>query len=429
MSCRNILALILLSLTMAGLSNNLPAQDDLQANASDWARWRGPNGNGIATADQKPPVKWSSTENVVWKTKIPGKGHSSPIVMESQIFLTTANVSAGTQSVVCIKRKDGELLWQTEISRGKLPKIHPKNTHASPTVATDGKHIFCVFKHDGFTELSKLDFEGNIVWKKKVGQHESGYNFGNGYGASPIVYGDNVIVSNENEIKSSIVAFNKKSGEESWRIDRTGVSSYSTPVVAEVGGKKQLLQSGGKLVKSYDPKDGSENWSIDAAWVVSCGTLIWDGDMVFASGGFPAQQTLAIDTSKGPAVAWENPTKVYEQSMLIVDGYIFAHAENNAVYCWRAADGKEMWKKRFSKRKHGQSVSPVLAGGNIYFTAENGETVVIKPNSKQFEEVARNKLGDLAFATPAFCDNRIYARVGDSTTGKDHQWLYCLGEK
>ena len=406
------------------------AQDDPQTSASDWARWRGPSGNGIAAADQKPPVKWSSTENVIWKTRIPGIGHSSPIVLGQKIFLTTADVAKQTQSVICLDRKSGELVWQTEINSGDFTaKIHRKNTHASPTVATDGQHVFSVFKYDDAVQLAKLDLEGTIVWKKKVGRHESGYNFGNGYGASPIVYGDNVIVSNENEIKSSIVAFNKKSGEESWRIDRTGVSSYSTPVVAEVGGKKQLLQSGGKLVKSYDPKDGSENWSIDAAWVVSCGTLIWDGDMVFASGGFPAQQTLAIDTSKGPAVAWENPTKVYEQSMLIVDGYIFAHAENNAVYCWRAADGKEMWKKRFSKRKHGQSVSPVLAGGNIYFTAENGETVVIKPNSKQFEEVARNKLGDLAFATPAFCDNRIYARVGDSTTGKDHQWLYCLGEK
>ena len=150
--------------------------------------------------------------------------------------------------------------------------------------------------------------------------------------------------------------------------------------------------------------------------------------MVFASGGYPAKETLAVNSKNG-TVVWRNKTKVYEQSLLVVDGYVYAHAENGVLYCWRAADGKEMWKSRFSKKKQAQSVSPVLASGNIYFTAENGETVVIKLNPKALEIVARNQLGDLAFATPAFCDNRIYARVGDSTTGEDHQWLYCLGQK
>ena len=169
MTCRNILALILLSLVMAGLPNNLLAQDNPQTNPSDWARWRGPNGNGIAAVDQKPPVKWSSTENVVWKTRIPGVGHSSPIILGQKIFLTTADVDKQTQSVICFDRKSGEKKWQTEVNNGDLTaKIHRKNTHASPTVATDGQHVFCVFKYDGAIQLAKLDLEGNIVWKKKV---------------------------------------------------------------------------------------------------------------------------------------------------------------------------------------------------------------------------------------------------------------------
>ena len=403
------------------------AQDDPQTNPSDWARWRGPSGNGIAAADQKPPVKWSSTKNVIWKTKIPGVGHSSPIVLGSKIFLTTADVAAQTQSVICLDRKEGTQVWLTEINQGGFPpKIHRKNTHASPTVATDGKHLFAVFNHHETIELAKLDLDGVIVWKKKVGAYTPAFEFG--YGQSPIIHGSNVIVNNENKVDSAIVALDKDTGEERWRINRDGISSYSTPVVASIGGKEQLLLSGGQTVKSFSPEDGSENWSATSNWQVSCGTLVWEGDKVFASGGFPANQTLAVNSSNGDVV-WSNPTRVYEQSMLVVDGYVFAHADNSVLYCWRAADGKEMWKSRFSKRKLSESVSPVLAGGNIYFTSENGETVVAKHNPKAFELVARNRLGDLAFATPAFCDNRIYARVGDSTTGQGHQWLFCLGEK
>lgn len=403
------------------------AQEDPQTNSSDWARWRGPSGNGIAAADQKPPVKWSSTENVIWKTKVPGVGHSSPIVLGGKIFLTTSDVAAQTQSVICFDRKQGAQVWLTEVNSGGFPeKIHRKNTHASPTVATDGKHLFAVFNHHETIELVKLDLEGGIVWKKKVGAHVSAYPFG--YGSSPIIHGGNVFVCNENTVESAIVAFDKESGKENWRINRDGINSYSTPVVATVGGKEQLLLSGGKTVKSFDLTDGSENWSAPADWEVSCGTLVWEGDLVFASGGYPAFQTLAVNSGNGDVV-WSNSTRVYEQSLLVVDGYVYAHADNGALYCWRAADGKEMWKSRFSKKKLAQSISPVLANGNIYFTSENGETVVAKQNPKAFKLVARNRLGDLAFATPAFCDNRIYARVGDSTTGQGHQWLYCLGEK
>jgi len=424
---RKLFICFALTLSCSAVCFQAQAQEDPQTNAKDWARWRGPAGNGIAAADQKPPVKWSSTKNVIWKTKVPGVGHSSPIVLDSKIFLTTADVANQTQSVLCFDRKSGDQLWKTEINSGGFPaKIHRKNTHASPTVATDGKHLFAVFNHHDTVELAKLDLEGGIVWKKNVGQYSPVYEFG--YGATPIVHGNNVIVCNENKVASAIVAYDKESGEENWRIKRNGISSYSTPVVAKIDGKAQLLLSGGKTVKSFSPADGSENWSAPSNWQVSCGTLVWEAGLVFASGGFPAQQTLAVNSGDG-AVVWSNPIKVYEQSLLVVDGYVYAHADNSVLYCWRAADGKEMWKSRFSKKKLGESVSPVLAGGNIYFTSENGESVVVKQNPNEFELVARNQLGDLAFATPAFCDNRIYARVGDSTTGQDHQWLYCLGKE
>jgi len=294
-------------------------------------------------------------------------------------------------------------------------------------VATDGKHLFAVFNHHGAVDVTKLDLDGNVVWKKKVGNYDPFYKFG--FGASPIVYDGKIIVTTESKVDSGIFAFKTGSGEPVWKIKRDGISSYSTPVIAPVAGKEQLLISGGGTVNSYDPKNGSKNWSTPTNWKVSCGTMVWDGDLVFISGGYPAQQTLAINAANGKLV-WDNNVKSYEQSLLAVDGYIYAHSDSSVLYCWRASDGQEMWKTRFSpNRKFPVSVSPVLANGNIYFTAENGETVVVKLDPKEFKEVARNKLGDAAFATPAFCDNRIYTRVGDSSTGRDHQWLYCLGKK
>jgi outer membrane protein assembly factor BamB len=150
--------------------------------------------------------------------------------------------------------------------------------------------------------------------------------------------------------------------------------------------------------------------------------------MVFASGGYPSSQTIGINAGTGKKV-WDNPAKVYEQSMLVVNGYIFAHSDNGVIYCWRAKDGKEMWKQKFSNRRVPVSASPVLAGGNVYFTAENGETVIVKATHEGYQEVARNRLGDEAFASLAFVNNRIVTRVGDSSSGSRKEWLYCLGEK
>lgn len=398
---------------VVAIANGLLAQDD-------WSRWRGPTGNGIVEPGQTPPTSWSDTENIVWKVKVPGRGHSSPIIVGDKIFLTTADDAAQTQSVLAYDRTSGKKLWETDVNQGGFPKrIHPKNTHASPSVATNGKHVFAVFNHHDKTEVIAFDFDGAIQWRKDVGPYQPRYPFG--FGASPIIYKSMVLVTNESMANGAIVAYDAATGEEKWKISRGTLTSYSTPVIAEIGGKKQLLISGGKAVRSFDPDTQKENWSVPANWIVTCGTLVWDGDLVFASGGYPVQQTLAVNVKSGKMV-WSNTTKAYEQSLLAVDGYVYSHADNGGLYCWRASDGKEMWKQRF---KTPESVSPTLVNGNIYFTAENGSTVVVKCTPDSYQEVAKNQLGDTAFASPAFCGNQMFTRIRQQGQG----YLVCVGKK
>ena len=411
------------------LSSTSFAHAQSELTADDWARWRGPTGNGIAAAGQSPPIRWDDETNVVWKTPLPGRGHASPIVVADKIFLATADESAQTQSVLCFDRLTGEPLWQTEVSQGEFnPKLHKKNTHASSTIATDREHLFAVFNNHHAVQLVSLDFDGKQRWEKTVGKYETNRPFG--FGASPIVYGGLVIVTNQNNGDSAITAFDTNDGEQKWRAECKKLTSYSTPVVTMLAGKPQLLLSGTFAVSSFDPASGKQNWSARAKWEVTCATMTWNDDIVFASGGYPAQQTIAVKADGSGEVVWQNPNKSYEQSMLVLDGYVYTHSDNGGIYCWRARDGQEMWKQRFGAKNPAQSASPVFANGNIYFTAENGQTLVVKSNPEKFESVATNQLGDESFASMAICGNQIFTRVAKfDTAGENRQeWLYCLGE-
>lgn len=392
--------------------------------AGPWWGWRGPNRNGVVV-DQQPVTTWSETENVIWKTPIPGRGHASPIVVGDQIILATSDVAEKTQSVISFDKKTGQQNWSTVVNTGNFNRrIYPTNTHASSTVTSDGETLFAVFNNNSAAQLAALDLEGKILWEKEAAKFiPKRYQFG--FGSSPILYKDTVIVSSECEQDGSIVALNKKTGDEVWRIARTSDTSYSTPVIAYVGGKEQMIISGAKSTTSYNPASGEENWSVPGPWSVTCGTAVWSDDMVFVSGGYPTSRTMGIKADGSGEVVWENKAKCYEQSMLFFDGYVYALADTGVAYCWRAEDGQEMWAERLAS---GVSASPVLAGGNIYLSVEDGTTFVFKPNPSELEVIAENQLGNTAYATPTFVDNQIFLRVAEGR-GKDKQeWLYCVGK-
>lgn len=415
---RTLTRYLLLTLLICLLPTSLLA-------ANDWPVWRGPTGNGLAAPGETPPVKWSETEQIIWKAPLPGRGHASPIVVNDRVLIATADEGQQIQSVVCLSRATGKVLWKTDVNRGGFaPRIHQKNTHASPTLASNGTQVFAAFPHHESIQLTALDLEGRQQWQVKAGGFlPKAYQFG--YGPSPILYQNTVIVAAEYEKNGYLAAFDQQTGKEVWRLDRPEKINFSTPVVTHIAGRDQLLLSGNSKVASFDPRNGREIWSVPAPWIVSCGTMVWDGDLVFASGGFPTKGTIAVKADGSNKTAWSNRVKCYEQSMLAFDGYLYAVDDNGIAYCWDAQTGKEQWKHRLGGKV---SSSLVMANGNLYLTNERGTTFVFRANPQTFELLAENQLGDEGFATPAICGNQIFHRAASRATGKRQGFLYCIGK-
>ncbi|MEX1041673.1 MAG: PQQ-binding-like beta-propeller repeat protein [Pirellulaceae bacterium] len=388
----------------------------------DWPAWRGPHGNSIA-GGAAAPTEWDNVKNVVWKVPIPGRGHSSPVIVGDHLYLTQADERNGEQAVVCYGLRDGQEVWRRVTnSEGGFPeKIHSKNSHATPTVACVGDRLFVTFNHHDKVELTALDrATGEIRWQKDAGPFApEQYEFG--YAPSPMVHGDLVYVASEFE-QGFLAAFRQSDGKEVWRQPRTS-TSYSTPIVARVAGRDQLLLSGQLKISAYDPKTGKPLWTSEGPSKATCGTLVWEDDLVFASGGFPESQTMAVKADGSGEVVWANREKCYEQSMVVHNGYLYAFNDNGIALCWNAKTGEEMWKNRLGGPV---SASPVIGGEHLYFTNERGSVYVVKTNPKKFERVAENRLGAETFATPTIHQGRIYHRYSERQGDVLQEYLICI---
>lgn len=391
---------------------------------ADWPWWRGPMRDGYAPADSKPPVEFGEEKNLKWKVAIPGRGHSSPVIVGNQIFLSTADEKQKTHSVMALEKSSGKQQWIRQLNEGGFPEAnHPNNTEATPTIACDGEAIYVTFFHHESIHLISLDLQGNVRWDVKAGFYNpQRYQFG--YAPSPVLYKGNVIVAAEQDALSFIAAFDCTSGKEVWRAFRPENLSFSSPVIAHLAGRDMLLISGADTVSAYDPSTGKVMWQTAATTEATCGTIVWKDDMVFASGGNPEAGTFGIKvTPTSGEVVWKNNQQSYEQSMIIAGEYLYGWCDNGVMYCWRAADGKEQWKKRVPGDV---SASAVYANDLVYWSNEGGELIVFKPSPTKFDVVATNKIGSEAFASPAVSGNEIYLRVADSDSRERQEYLYCF---
>ena len=395
------------------------------ADGEDWSQWRGPGHNNIAAAGQTVPTQWSESRNVIWNVDVPGRGHSSPTIVGDLIVLTSADEPGQRQGVFGFDRNTGKERWGTVVSQGGFPKVHQKNTHASSTACSDGQQIYATFNHHNKIEAVALDLQGKIVWQKDVGGFlPKKYQYG--YAASPTLYQGKLIISGDCDTVAWLKALDTKSGRVVWEQNRPKMLNWSSPIVASFAGGDQLLISGCEQVASYNPESGRPLWSARCLTMATCGTVVWDEDTIYASGGYPKKETVAVKADGSGQILWRNGVKCYEQSMLIHDGYLYAVDDNGIAYCWQAKTRREMWKERLQGPV---SASPVLVGDTIYASNERGTTFVFKANPQKFEAIARNQLGTESFATPSVVDDRIFLRVASGQGGGRKETLYAIGVK
>jgi len=386
---------------------------------TDWPGWRGPNHDGVATGPAAPQ-EWSETSRVLWKTKLPGRGHSSPVVLGNRVYLATADERQQVQAVLAIDRRRGKPIWQTDLFTGGFEReVHRENTHASSTLATDGQRLFAVFLNDRRIWCSALDLEGQELWRKEVG----GFRSKQGYSASPIVYQSLVIVAADHSDGGFIAGLHRGTGEIVWRRNRPAQDSYASPSVVRIGDREQVVLSGCSVISAYDPLTGKTLWSTAGTTESTVGTAVATQELVFVAGGWPDAGVVALRPDG--SIAWQNREKVYVPSMVVHEGFVYAVRDDGVARCWEAATGKDRWKRRLNGEFRS---SPVILGDLIYMVDMTGKTTVFRANPDQLEVVAESTLGTEAFASPAVSDGQIFLRVADGSRGSRQEYLYCIGE-
>ena len=394
-----------------------------------WPQWRGPDSNNHAPADAKLPLRWNfeTGENIRWRTPLPGRGHSTPIFTRFGVFLTTADAEKQTQSVLSIDPQTGQLRDEFVLHRGTLPeRIHPNNSHASPSMASDGKRLFAAFHTKDSIALTALSADGTVEWQKMVCQFKPSL-FQFGYGASPIIEDDLVIIAAEYDGRDSgIYALDRETGKQIWKIPRPQNLNFSSPIVATIAGQRQLLIAGADTFSSYDPRTGQLIWQVASTTEAICGTAVWDDRYVMISGGNPISGTWCVRADGRPSEVWSNRVKCYEQSLLAIKNYVFGVADSGVAYCWQIKDGQELWKTRLFPG--GVSASPLLAGRYVVAANERGMISLFEATPARFRPVNEFQTGNSIFATPILIGDTLYVRTAVTTGRQRQEYLIAIGK-
>jgi len=400
--------------------------DRVVVNSGDWPWWRGPTRNGVAEADQSPPLEWSEEKNVVWKVEVPGRGHASPTVVGDRIYLTVADDDREIQAVNCYDRSTGKELWQTIVHQGGFEftgrQPNGKGSMASSTVACDGERLFINFLNHETVVTTALTIEGKLLWQRKI----TDYQLHQGYGSSPAIYGPLVIVSADNKGGGALVAMQRTTGKIVWKQERPEKPNYPSPIVLSVAGRDQLVLVGCELVSSFEPLTGKKLWETPGATTECVTSTVTDGELVVTSGGYPDNHISAVRADGSGEVVWRNNTRVYVPSMLVHEGHLYVVTDAGVAICYEMSTGNVLWKHRLGTTF---TSSPVLVGELIFVTGDKGKTFIFHASPEKFELAAENDLAAEVIATPAICGSRIYMRAAQQIDGRMQELLYCLGEK
>ena len=377
--------------------------------AAYWSRWRGPSGQGLANG-RGYPDSWSATENVLWRTPVAGRGNSSPIVWGDRIFLTTAYDGGRRLAVLAFRRSDGARLWESFVPEGPAHSAHQKNGYASATATTDGRYVYASFGSRG---LVAFDLDGKLIWHRNLGRIDNYH----GAAGSPLLYKDRLILYQDQRQDSFVAAFNTRTGQEAWRIDRTATVGWGTPIAVRVGDHDEIIVNGQHRVHAYDPDTGRELWRCNGTTYEVIPTPVVGFGMVFCASG-RAGPTLAIrpggrgDVTDSHLV-WRSPKgSPFVPSPILYGDHLYTINDMaSIVTSIEAATGRVAWQGRLgTARREGFSASPVAVDDKIFFTNDNGETFVLKAGPT-FDLLRVNQLGERTLASPALVDGRWYIRT------------------
>jgi outer membrane protein assembly factor BamB len=424
-------------------------------NAQNWPSFRGPNASGVAEGTN-PPTTWDleKSENVLWKTSIPGLSHSSPIIWDNQIFVITAisndpkptykpkdrgidlatDETKHTWMIYALDKRNGRVLWTDKPYEGvPRAKRHVKATQANSTPVTDGRYVVALFGSQG---LACYDLKGKLLWKQDLGVLNPGLwddpESSWGHGSSPIIYRDLVIVQADGHKQSFIAAFNLKDGKQAWRVERNEITSWTTPTIYQGRNRVELIANGGRYIRGYDPLTGKELWRFaDNNTEVKMQAPLIAHDLIYITGGYPPGRTMYAfrpgatgDISLKPGeeknafVAWTTPKgSPYTPTPIIYGNLMYVVADNGVLSAYDAKTGENIYQQRLPTSF---SASPVAADGKLYLSSEDGDIFVVKAG-RQYELISRNTMGQALMATPALTDGMLIVRAGDA--------IYALGER
>jgi len=424
-------------------------------NAQNWPSFRGPNASGIAEG-ANPPITWDleKSQNVLWKTNIPGLSHSSPIVWDNNIFVITA-ISGDAKStfkakdrgidlatddvrhtwmIFALDKRNGRVIWSEKAYEGvPRAKRHVKATQANSTPVTDGRYVVALFGSEG---LACYDLKGKLLWKQDLGvlnpglwdDKESSW----GHASSPIIYRDLVFVQADGHKQSFIAAFNLKDGKQAWRVERNEITSWTTPAIYQGKDRVELIANGGRYIRGYDPLTGKELWRFaDNDTQVKMQAPQIAHDLIYITGGYPPGRamyafrpgavgdiSLKSGEDKNAFLAWTNSKgSPYTPTPIIYGDLLYGLSDNGVLSAYDAKTGANIYQQRLPTSF---SASPVAADGKLYLSSEDGDVFVVKAG-RQYELISRNTMNQPLMATPALSNGMLILR-GENT-------IYALGER
>lgn len=391
--------------------------------AGEWPAWRGPNGNGVAN-EKNVPLKWSSKENVKWKTPLPGPGNSTPIVWGERVFVSCAKDEGLARGLLCFRRTDGQLLWEQYVPFEKKEVTHGTNPQCSSSPTTDGERVYV---WHGSAGLFAYDLEGKLVWSKDLGEFPHFW----GNASSPVLYKNLLILNAGPGLSAFLVAVDKKTGNDAWRREFPDMKSekideyrgsWSTPLLHTSGSKTVLLVSLPLTFYALDPEKGDEIWTCRGLSKLIYTSPLANDEVAVAMSGFHGPALALKMGGMGDVTdshrLWlhdkQNPQRV--GSGVIVGDHIFIYNEAGIAWCLDLKSGEKKWEQRVG----GSSWSSMChVDGRLYVVAQDGKTFVLEPNPNECKVLAENALaGETTRGSLAFSNGQIFIR--------SHKHLYCI---